>query len=70
MKIIEENGQQVIYLQEGDNIFVKTMFKNPYTMNIKCLNHSLFINDIIDKRLKEIQIEQEELKKMREQNKK
>ena len=69
MKIIKEKEKDIIYLDEGEEILIKTLFKNNIGINIKCHNHSLFVDDVILKDLKNMSIEQKELKKLKEYNK-
>lgn len=69
MKVIKENEKDIIYLDDGEEILVKTLFKNNIGINIKCQNHSLFVDDVILKDIKNISIEQKELEKLKEYNK-
>lgn len=70
MKIIKENGKDMIILDEGEEIIVKTLFKNNIGIDIKCYNHSLFVDDVKLKDLKNMSMEQKELEKLKEYNKK
>ena len=66
MKIIEEKHNKVIVLREGEEITVKTLYKNKVNIQIKCKDHSLYVLDIEDKRLKQIKTEQEQLNKLKD----
>ena len=70
MKIIKENGKDMIILDEGEEIIVKTLFKNNIGIDIQCHNHSLFVDDVKLKDLKNMSMEQKELEKLKEYNKK
>ena len=70
MKIIKENGKDMIILDEGEEIIVKTLFKNNIGIDIKCYNHSLLVDDVKLKDLKNMSMEQKELEKLKEYNKK
>ena len=70
MKVIEEKNKKILYLDEGEEILVKTLFKNNVGINIKCQNHSLYVDDIISKKIKNMSIEQKELEKLKDYNSK
>lgn len=66
MKIIKTETQNELFLDEGEEIQVKTLFHNKITVRISCKNHTLYIEDVIQDRIKEIHLEQIELEKMKE----
>ena len=70
MKVIEEKNKKILYLDEGEEILVKTLFKNNVGINIKCQDHSLYVDDIILKNIKNMSIEQKELAKLKDYNSK
>ena len=70
MKVIEEKNKKILYLDEGEEILVKTLFKNKVGINIKCQDHSLYVDDIILKNIKNMSIEQKELAKLKDYNSK
>ena len=70
LKVINEKEKNIIYLDEGEQLIVKTLFKNKVGIEIKCKNRSLYVEDIISKDIKNLKIEQKELEKLREYNRK
>lgn len=70
MKLIEGEKQHELFLDEGEVLQVKTLFQNKITIQISCKNHTLYVEDIIQDRIKEIKLEQEELEKMEQKWKK
>ncbi len=70
MRVIKEKIKKIIYLDEGEEILIKTLFKNNVGINVKCQNHALYVDDIILKKIKNISIEQKELAKLKDYNKK
>ena len=70
MKICDDDKKMVIYLDDGDILDLKTLKGNPITMTIKCLNGCLTIDEVHSKRIKEINMEQEQLKALEIYNKK
>ena len=69
MKIINSKNKKILYLDENEEIVVKTLFKNNINVSIKCQNHSLYVDDVISKDIKNLKLEQKELEKLKEYNK-
>ena len=60
MRILDsENGKTVI-LKDGEELEVKTMSGNPLRIQIKCNDGVLLVDEITERRIKELKIEQEQ----------
>ncbi len=70
MKIIEEKKAKTLILEENDIVNVKTLKGNPITIEIKCINGCLLIEDVPSKRIKEVSMEQTELEALKQYNQK
>jgi len=70
LKILNsENGKTAI-LNDGDILEVKTLKGNPLTIQIKCEDGVLFVDEITEHRIKELKIEQEQKEIMEDLQKK
>ena len=65
VKEIEEKNKKVIFLDEGDVLEVKTLFKNRVNIHIECKNNALYVEDILEQRIQQIKLEQEQLEKLK-----
>ncbi len=65
MKVIKKADKKIIYLEEKEIIEVKLLSKRVSSLIIMENNGSLLVENIDDKRIKQISIEQEEIEKMK-----
>ena len=70
MKIIEENKKKIIILDTNEEIEVKTLKRNPISIIIKEAAGALLIDEVSAKRIKEIALEEEQVKILKEYNSK
>lgn len=68
MKIIEENKKKIIILDTNEEIEVKTLKRNPISIIIKEKEGALLIDEVSAKRIKEIALEEEQVKILKEYN--
>lgn len=68
MKIIEENKKKIIILDTNEEIEVKTLKRNPISIIIKEKDGALLIDEVSAKRIKEIALEEEQVKILKEYN--
>ena len=68
MKIIEENKKKIIILDTNEEIEVKTLKRNPISIFIKEKDGALLIDEVSAKRIKEIALEEEQVKILKEYN--
>ncbi|HIR74100.1 TPA: hypothetical protein IAB95_01200 [Candidatus Ventrenecus avicola] len=68
MKIIEENKKKIIILDTNEEIEVKTLKRNPISIIIKEKDGTLLIDEVSAKRIKEIALEEEQVKILKEYN--
>ena len=62
MKIIGNHEKKEIILADGDQIEVKTLKGNPLTICISCIEGCLYIDEILAKKIKDMEIEEEQTK--------
>ena len=68
MKIVEENKKKIIILDTNEEIEVKTLKRNPISIIIKEKDGALLIDEVSAKRIKEIALEEEQVKILKEYN--
>ena len=68
MKIVEENKKKIIILETNEEIEVKTLKRNPILIYIKEKDGALLIDEVSAKRIKEIALEEEQVKILKEYN--
>ena len=68
MKIVEENKKKIIILETNEEIEVKTLKRNPISIIIKEKDGALLIDEVSAKRIKEIALEEEQVKILKEYN--
>lgn len=68
MKIIEENKKKIIILDTNEEIEVKTLKRNPISIIIKEKDGAFLIDEVSAKRIKEIALEEEQVKILKEYN--
>ena len=68
MKIVEENKKKIIILETNEEIEVKTLKINPISIFIKEKDGALLIDEVSAKRIKEIALEEEQVKILKEYN--
>lgn len=68
MKIIEENKKKIIILETNEEIEVKTLKRNPISIFIKEKDGALLVDEVSVKRIKEIALEEEQVKILKEYN--
>ena len=68
MKIIEEKKKKIIILDTNEEIEVKTLKRNPISIIIKEKDGALLIDEVSAKRIKEIALEEEQVKILKEYN--
>ena len=68
MKIIEENKKKIIILDTNEEIEVKTLKRNPISIIIKEKDGALLIDEVSAKRIKELALEEEQVKILKEYN--
>lgn len=68
MKIVEENKKKIIILGTNEEIEVKTLKRNPISIFIKEKDGALLIDEVSAKRIKEIALEEEQVKILKEYN--
>ena len=68
MKIVEENKKKIIILETNEEIEVKTLKRNPISIFIKEKDGALLIDEVSAKRIKEIALEEEQVKILKEYN--
>ena len=68
MKIVEENKKKIIILGTNEEIEVKTLKRNPISIFIKEKDGALLIDEVSVKRIKEIALEEEQVKILKEYN--
>ena len=68
MKIIEENKKKIIILDTNEEIEVKTLKRNPISIIIKEADGTLLVDEVSSKRIKEIALEEEQVKILKERN--
>ncbi len=65
---IMEDGRKVVYLEEGEEIVIRTLNKNKVKVVVACKGHALFVDDVLEKKIKDIREEEQELKKLKSYN--
>lgn len=68
MKIIEENKRKIIILETNEEIEIKTLKRNPISIIIKEGDGALLVDEVSSKRIKEIALEEEQVKILKEIN--
>ncbi|HIQ94292.1 TPA: hypothetical protein IAB29_04075 [Candidatus Ventrenecus stercoripullorum] len=68
MKIVEENKKKIIILETNEEIEVKTLKRNPISIFIKEKDGALLVDEVSVKRIKEIALEEEQVKILKEYN--
>lgn len=68
MKIIEENKKKIIILDTNEEIEVKILKRNPILIFIKEKDGALLVDEVSVKRIKEIALEEEQVKILKEYN--
>lgn len=68
MKIIEENKKKIIILDTNEEIEVKILKRNPISIFIKEKDGALLVDEVSAKRIKEIALEEEQVKILKEYN--
>ena len=61
MKIIEEDKKKIIYLDNEEELEIKTLFNSKIILHISCKNHTLYVEDIVEKRIQQLRLEQEQI---------
>ena len=70
VKLIEEKNEKILILNEGEELRIKTLYKNKISLKVSCHDQALYVEDIIDKRIEQIKEEQIALASLKKQNKK
>ena len=68
MKIVEENKRKIIILETNEEIEIKTLKRNPIPIIIKEADGTLLVDEVSSKRIKEIALEEEQVKILKERN--
>ena len=68
MKIVEENKRKIIILETNEEIEIKTLKRNPISIIIKETDGTLLVDEVSSKRIKEIALEEEQVKILKERN--
>lgn len=68
MKIVEENKRKIIILETNEEIEIKTLKRNPISIIIKEADGTLLVDEVSSKRIKEIALEEEQVKILKERN--
>ena len=68
MKIIEENKKKIIILDTNEEIEVKILKRNLISIFIKEKDGALLVDEVSAKRIKEIALEEEQVKILKEYN--
>ena len=66
MKIVEENKRKIIILETNEEIEIKTLKRNPISIIIKEADGTLLVDEVSSKRIKEIALEEEQVKILKE----
>jgi len=70
MQFILKNNDKKLILENGDVIEIQLSNKKSSNLHIECRNNMILIDEVSDKRIKEIKIEQEQLAIMNKHNQK
>lgn len=68
MKVVEENKRKIIILETNEEIEIKTLKRNPISIIIKEADGTLLVDEVSSKRIKEIALEEEQVKILKERN--
>ena len=68
MRIVEENKRKIIILETNEEIEIKTLKRNPISIIIKEADGTLLVDEVSSKRIKEIALEEEQVKILKERN--
>ena len=68
MKKVEENKRKIIILETNEEIEIKTLKRNPISIIIKEADGTLLVDEVSSKRIKEIALEEEQVKILKERN--
>ena len=68
MKIVEENKKKIIILETNEEIEVKILKRNLISIFIKEKDGALLVDEVSAKRIKEIALEEEQVKILKEYN--
>lgn len=68
MKFFKENNKLI--LEDGDQIDIYLSNRKKANLHIECKNNTILIDEVSEKRIKEIKIEQEQLAIMNKHNRK
>ena len=64
MLILEEKEKKFIILKDKEKIEIMTLKGNPIRIQIECQDGTFLVDEVTQKRIKEIKMEQEQIKQM------
>lgn len=70
MRVVEEKDVTQIILKDKEKVEIMTLKGNPLRIQIECKDGTLLVDEISPKRIKEIKVEEEQIKRMKELEKK
>ena len=60
MKIIQEKEKNLIVLEDGDYIVIKTLKGNPIELHVECKSGTLLVDEMNAKKIKNLKEEQKQ----------